>query len=373
MIRFSVRRGEPTVGLTLSTGERYMYQRSGKAALAALILLIAGQAFAQTRTVEGIVARVNAEIILKSELDRARERLRGDLAGAPPRGQGLQGAQLEQAFAEQSKNSLRDLIDQTLLLQKAKEMDLNAELEVVKTMERMRQENNIPSTEQLEQEIIKQLGNIDEFKQEIRTRYLTGQVLGREVYNKVVITMEELRKYYDENQKNFDRPEGLRVREIVVNTENRGPDEIDSQKKKAEEALAAIKKGDDFAEVVRKYSESATAQEGGDLGFFVKGELAKPLEDATAGLDRGQTTDILTLSYGFLILKVEDKHSGGVLPFELAQKEITDILFQRHAQPKIREYLTKLRSDGFIEVREGYVDTGAPSKTEKVSEVAPPR
>ena len=349
-----------------------MYQRSGKAALAALILLIAATAFAQTKTVEEIVARINADIILKSDLDRARERLRSELTTPPPRGQGLQGAQLEQVFAEQSKNSLRDLIDQTLLLQKAKEMDLNADLEVVKTMERMRQENNIPTTEQLEQEVIKQLGNLDEFKQEIRTRYLTGQVLGREVYNRVVITMEELRKYYDENQKNFDRPEGLRVREIAVYTENRGPDQIDSQKQKAEEALAAVKKGDDFAEVARKYSESSTAPEGGDLGFFVKGELAKPLEDAAASLEKGQTTDVLTLPYGFLILKVEDKHSGGVLPFELAQKEITDILFQKHVQPKIREYLTKLRTDGFIDVREGYVDTG-PSKTEKVSEVAPRR
>ncbi|PYS51068.1 MAG: hypothetical protein DMG13_19625 [Acidobacteria bacterium] len=350
-----------------------MHQRGGKAGLAVIIFLIAGTALAQTKTVEEIVARVNGDIILKSELDRAKERLRAELATPAPRGQGLQGAQLEQVFAEQSKNALRDLIDQTLLLQRAKEMDLNADLEVVKTMERMRLEYNIPTTEQLEQEITKQLGNLDEFKQEVRTRYLTGQVLGREVYGKVVVTNEELRKYYEENSKNFDRPEGMRVREIVVSTKDRGPEEIESQKKKAEEAVAAIKKGDDFAEVARKYSESQTAQDGGDLGFFAKGELAKPLEDAVTNLDKGQTTDLLTVPDGFIILKLEDKHNGGVLPFELAQKEITDILFQQHAQPKIREYLSKLRSEGFIEVREGNTDTGTPSKTEKVSEVAPRR
>src|SRR5439155_5700754 len=168
-----------------------------------------------------------------------------------------------------------DLIDQTLLLQKAKEMDLNAELEVVKTLERMRQENNIPSTEELEQAIIKQLGSIDEFKQEIRTRYLTGQVLEREVYSKVVVTNEELRKYYEENKTNFDRPAGVHVREMAIYTENRGPEEIESQKKKAEEALAAIKKGDDFADVAQKYSEWPTARDGGDLGFFANGDLAK--------------------------------------------------------------------------------------------------
>src|SRR5207244_10970032 len=121
-------------------------------------------------------------------------------------------------------------------------------------------------------------------------------------------------------------------------------------KNKIEEALANVKKGDNFAEVASKYSESQTAQEGGDLGFFIKGELAAPLEAAASKLARGQVSDVLTLNGAFMILKVEDKHEGGILPFELAQKEIQDILFQQSVQPKIREYLTKLRSDGFIKV-----------------------
>ena len=64
---------------------------------------------------------------------------------------------------------------------------------------------------------------------------------------------------------------------------------------------------------------------------------------------------------------------GGVLPFDLANKEMTDILFQQRVQPKIREYLTKLRDEGFIDVRAGYVDTGASQKSTRVSEVEPPK
>ncbi len=341
-----------------------MKHRSGKAILAVIILLITTSALAQTKTVEEIIARVNADIILKSELDDARNTLRGQLQQ-----QGLQGAQLEQAFAEQSKYLLRQLIDNVLLMQQAKDMGLNADLEVVKAMEQLRQDNKFESLEVLEQKIVAEGISIDDFKQKIRNQYLSNQVLGREVYPKIIVTTEELRNYYDTNQKTFDRPEGVRVSEIAVYTEGKTPQEIEEQKKKAEDALAALKKGDDFAQAAQKFSEAPSARDGGELGFFVRGELAKPIADAVENLEKGQMSDILTMPWGFQIIKVSDKHSGGILPFDLAQKEIQEALWQQKTQPKIREYLTKLRADGFIEIREGYVDEGAVTKPAKVSEV----
>jgi peptidyl-prolyl cis-trans isomerase SurA len=350
-----------------------MSYKSGNAILAVIILLLAGTltagtALAQTKTIEEIVARVNADIILKSELEGRKAQIRAQLAEPEPRGAGLTGAQLEQAYTDQSKGALRDLIDEALLLQMAREMGLSAQLEVLRTMERLRQERKHETTESLEKEIVDAGYNLADFKKDIETRYLTSQVIQREVYSRVIVTTEEMRKYYDENVKSFDRPAGLRIREISIYTENRPPEEIASQRKKAEEALAAVKKGDEFGEVAAKMSESPTAQEGGDLGFLAKGELAPVLEEAAMKLDKGQTSDILTLPYGFVILKVEDKHTGGILTFELAQREVNEILWQKGIQPKIREYLTKLRTDGFIEVRDGYEDIGAAPGTAKVSE-----
>jgi peptidyl-prolyl cis-trans isomerase SurA len=345
-----------------------MYQRSRRVLLTAILLLTASSAFAQSKTVDEIIAWVNNDIILKSEYELRKAGVRNDLAEAPPRGRGLQGPQLEQAMNDAQKILLRDLIDETLLLQQAKEMGLNADLEVVKTMEQLRQERKLASLDDLEKAIVAQGYSIDEFKQNIKTRYLTSQVLQREVYGRVVVTTDEMKKYYDANVKNFDRPAGIRVREISVYTENRGPAEIESQRKKIEEALAALRKGQNFPEVASKYSESQTAQEGGDLGFFVKGELAKPLEEVASNLNKGQVSDVITLNGALMILKVEDKHEGGILPFELAQKEIQDSLWQQGIQPKIREFLTKLRADGFIRLAEGYTDFGQPAKTTKVSE-----
>src|SRR5262245_26002185 len=124
---------------------------SGKAILAVLIVFIATSALAQTKIVEEIIARVNGDIILKSELEDARNTLRAELQQ-----QGIQAAQLEQAVAEQSKYLLRQLIDNALLMQQAKDMGLNAELEVVKAMERLRQENRYESLEALEQKIVEE-------------------------------------------------------------------------------------------------------------------------------------------------------------------------------------------------------------------------
>jgi peptidyl-prolyl cis-trans isomerase SurA len=347
-----------------------MFHKSGRVFAAAITLFISflpGSSFAQTKTIEEIVAWVNNDVILKSEFEARKAAVREDLSAAQPRGRGLQGAQLESAFAEQSKLVLRQLIDETLILQQARDMGLSADTEIIKTMDRLRQEQKLDSLEALEKAIVAQGYSLDDFKQNIKVQYLTSQVMQREVYPRVTVTMEEVRKYYDSHLKDFDRPAGIRVREITILTENRGPEQIAAQQKKAEEALAAVKKGDDFAETAAKYSESESAQLGGDLGFYAKGELNPALEAITDKLDKGQVSDIIPVQGGFMIIKLDDKHAGGLLPFELAQKEIFDIIWQQAVPPKMREYLTKLRTDGFVRIADGYADAGAVEKTDKTA------
>ena len=211
-----------------------MHHKCGRALIAAIILLIAGTALAQTKNVEQIVAWVNSDVILKSEYEVRKASIREDLSQPAPRGRGLQGAQLEQAYLDQSKKVLQSLIDEMLLLQQAKDMGLSADIEIIKTMDRLRQERKLESMEALEKEIVSQGFGLDEFKQNIRVQYLSQQVFQREVYPRVIVTNDEVRKYYDSHVKDFDRPAGIRVREITIVTENRGPEEVASQRKKAE-------------------------------------------------------------------------------------------------------------------------------------------
>ncbi len=328
---------------------------------AAFILDLNARPVLAQKILDEIIARVGNDIILKSEYESARKALRDDLSQQ----QGLQGAQLEQVFQQQSKDLLRNLIDDSLLVQQAKELGISGDLEVIKQEERMRQEHNrtnpkepINSIEELEKAISQQM-SLDDFKIRIKTQYLRNQVLSREVYGRVIVTNEEMRTYYDEHKKDFDRPQGVHIREISVSTQGMAPDEAAAQRKKLEDAVGSIKKGSDFIEVAQKYSESETAQNGGDLGFFEKGQLSKDVEDVIGKLEKGGVSDIIKTSSGFMVLQLEDRHPGGILPFESAQNEISGSLFNQKALPKIREYLNKLRSEGFVWIKDGYTDSGA--------------
>ncbi len=314
--------------------------------------LWSGLAVAQ-KTLDEIIARVNSDIILRSEYEETEQSMAEELS------QQLQGLQLERAVEESSKDLLRTMIDNHLLLQKAKDLDMTADLEVIKTMERLRQEYRFESLEALESAILQQGQNIETFKENIAMQYLTGQVLQREVYPKIIITTEDLANYYEENKADFNRPAGIRLQEIVFLTADKTPEELEAIRAKADETLLRVQGGDDFGEVANEVSESGTASNFGDLGFFEKGQLSEDYEAAAADLARNEVSEVIELSDALVILKVPDRHDGGILEFELARNNIQDRLWSERVTPRVRDYLTRLRLEGFIEIREGYSDSGA--------------
>src|SRR5678815_4283660 len=333
-----------------------------------LAIMVCSPALAQQK-IDQIVARVNSDIILKSELDRELDLRRIEMAQ-----QGADPARINQQLSEEAKTVLRDLIDRALLLQIAKEAGLSADLDVQKTMEELRVEKKFATMEELEKAIIKDYGDLDEFKNDIRVKYLTQQVVEHEVYGRIIVTNEEMHKYYDENQKEFDKPAGIRVAEITVLIDRRLPDQVATQRKKIEDAMAAVKKGDNFAEVAEKYSEVSTAEKGGDVGFIacdLKEQVNEQVAKALEGLGKGQMTDIVEFNDALTFFKVTDKHNGGILSFELAQNFIWSAIMGKQAPNKVREFLTKQREDGSIDVKEGFQDAGAAPKTKKTASKTP--
>jgi peptidyl-prolyl cis-trans isomerase SurA len=321
------------------------------------------------KKIEQIAARVNSDIILKSDIDRHFENLRAEISEAVAQKK-LSPEDAQKVLADDRENVLRDLIDRSLLVQIAKEAGLNADLDVFKAMEQLRTERNFATMDDLERAIIKDYGDVEEFKNDIRAQVLTRKVIEHEVYSHIVITQEEERKYYEEHKKDFDKPAGVRLSEIVILVDRRFPDQVASQRKKAEEALAAIKKGDDFSDVAKKYSEVPDAADGGDMGYITV-ELSDDIGKAIEKLAKNQTTDIIEVSDAFEIFKVTDKHSGGILSFDLAERFIYSRLMEDAAPPKVREFLTKLREEGFVDVKEGFKDSGAPKPKAKTASVQP--
>jgi len=333
-----------------------------------LAMVVALPALAQQK-IEQIAARVNSDVILKSDIDREVELRRTEMMQA-----GLDPARLERELAEQSKTVLRDLIDRALLLQIAKEAGLNADLDVEKTMDDLRVKEKYATREELEKAIIKDYGDLEEFKNDIRTKFLTQEVISHEVYGRMVVTNEEMKKYYDENTKEFDRPAGVRIAEITVLVDRRLPDQVAVQRKKIEEAHAAVKKGENFEEAAKKYSEVKTADLGGDVGFFegnLKDHVSEDIAKALEGLGKGQVTEIVEFNDAFTFFKVTDKHNGGILSFELATNFIRYELLSKQAPDKVRAFLTEQRANGFVEVKQGFEDLGARANVEKSKPATP--
>ena len=139
---------------------------------------------------------------------------------------------------------------------------------------------------------------------------------------------------------------------------------------KANDLLKQIRAGASFEEVAKKYSEGLSAAQGGDLGVFKRGALAKELEDRTFAMKSGEITDVIRTKQGYVILKVTSHQMAGIPPMKDVEPKIQDALYYQKLQPALRAYLTKLREEAYIDVAEGYTDSGAsPNQTKPIETV----
>ena len=304
--------------------------------------------------IEEIIAQVNDRIIVLSEYKRSLATLREDLQQS-----GASGLDLEARFQEQSKTALRDLIDHELLVQKVLELGLNADTDVIKRLDEIRQSMNLPSMEALEEAVANQGLIYEDFKQNLRDSFLTQWVIQREVGSHIQVTPDEIKAYYDQHQQELEQPEGVRLQQILISTEGKSEEEVPALRQKAEEVLARAKAGDDFAELARQNSDDVSASQGGNVGFIEADSLSPEIAAAIASLQRNEISDIIETRYGLMILKVLARTQAGVPPLAEAESTIHERLYLERIQPAMRAYLTTLRQEGFVSVKPGYVDSGA--------------
>ncbi len=319
-------------------------------------LFASGAPAVRADIVEEIVAKVNSEIITKSELERARVALRQELQ------QQLQGQslQLEAAYAQREKELLSQLIDNALLLQRGKDMNINVDTESVRRMNAICQQMGLKTLEECERAITAQGMSFEDFKTNIKNQLTTQQVIGREVGSRIQITQEKMKKFYDENKQKFDRPEEVRIRAILLSIEGKEGAELEAVEKLAKDLLEKIRKGGNFAELAQQNSDHAESKPaGGDMGFFQRGLLARELEEAAFRMKKGEVSDLIRSRNAIWIIKVEEKHEAGIPPMAEVEQEIQEAIYVREMQPALREFLAKLREEAYIEVKPGYVDTGA--------------
>jgi peptidyl-prolyl cis-trans isomerase SurA len=359
---------------------------------------------ASGQTVEEIITRVNNQIITKSEFERSKDQLRDEVKQQNSKDP-------DKLYAEREKDILRDLVDQQLLLDKGKDLGITGDTELIKDLDKMRKEMKLDSMEDLEKEAVKQGISWEDFKQNKRNQIITQKVIGEEVSSHLAVSKEEIQKFYDDHKAEMEQPEYIRLSEILVApkiaapaaspaaavppagapaatppatnaaaptdantpaaaTPNAPPADDEAQKAaeaKAHDLLKQIHDGATFEDIAKKYSDGPSAADGGNLGTFERGKLAKPIEDKTFALKAGEVTDVIQTKQGYVILKVVEHQQAGIPPLKDALPHIQDALYYEKLQPALRAYLTKLREDAYIKYADGYIDTGmSPNQTQPI-------
>ncbi len=355
-------------------------------------------AFCAGQVVEEIIARVNSQIVTRSEFVRSKDQLKDDVKQQKP-------ADADKVYAERERDVLRDLIDQQLLIEKAKDLGITGDTDLIKRLDQMRKEMKLDTMEELEKAATAQGISYEDFKQNMRNQLITQKVIGEEVGSHLSIPKDEEAKFYEEHKNEMEQPESIKLSEILVAphtaaagkpaekaaqtaadspaTPGDAPKSQDASleaAKQAEEAAALaaaearandllkqIRAGASFEDVAKKYSDGPSAAQGGDLGAFKRGALAKELEDKTFAMKSGEVTDVIRTKQGYAILKVTSHQAAGIPSLKEVEPKIQDALYYQKLQPALRAYLTKLREEAYIDIKAGYIDSGAsPNQTKPV-------
>src|SRR5580700_3031591 len=331
------------------------------AALALGAMLFAGNSLARAQAnepaspyggtvAEGIIARVNDQIITKSDYERSLSELDQE---------GREHNETMQEISLAHKDLLRNLIDQQLWLSKGKELNVTGETELVKRLDEIRKQYNLETIDDLEKAAREQGVSFEDFKANIRNQIITQEVMRQEVGEHIQMTPGEVQRYYEEHKQDYAQPESERLSEIMISTGTDDPAKLAAAKAKADDLEARLHSGGDFAQLARSFSEGSTAASGGDLGQYKRGQLPKVLEDKTFGLNSGQYTDPILTRQGYIILKVVQHTPGGPRPYKEAEEDVEQAYYMSLMDPAIRDYLNQMRDQAFIQIKQGYSDAGA--------------
>lgn len=296
--------------------------------------------------VDKVVAIVNGEIITLSELERFRSRIRDESERTGnPRKKGEENLQLKREI-------LDHLIREKLVDQKCKRMGIKvSERDIDMAIEDVKRANSL-NDEQLKMALRSEDLSWEDFRLQLRQEIKKAKLLSRVVKPELTGEEERIRNFYIENIERFKEPDRIRASHILIAIPQDADDLlVEALRFKGEMILERLGHGDNFQELARLYSNDVTADNGGDLGYFKRGELLPEFERATVNLEAGQISGLVRTKVGFHIIKVTEKKQGSVTPYEEVEKKVRNLYFEEESKRLFEDWLEKVRAESFIEVR----------------------
>lgn len=194
--------------------------------------------------------------------------------------------------------------------------------------------------------------DFEQWKEAVHQRLRLERLLEVKYPGQTDVSEEEAKKFYDENQRYFKKPEMVRASHILIEPGTSDPNKIEqakaAAKQKAQGILKQIRDGADFAEMAKTYSDGPSAKNGGDLGFKSRGQWIPAFSDAAFSLKTGEISDVVETSFGYHIITVTGQQDAVIVPFEQAEDSIINALKSRKQQQLIPELIKKWKEDADI-------------------------
>ncbi|MGE0445897.1 MAG: peptidylprolyl isomerase [Vicinamibacterales bacterium] len=288
-----------------------------------------------------LIARVNGEAIDKAEFEKAVQTIESQNGGPVP--------------PDQRDRVLRGILDQIigykLLVQESQARKVTvADAEVEARLNQVRAQ--FPTEEAFTQALAQQNVTVDQLRADARSEMLVTKMLEAEIEPKAAVTPADLQDFYTKNPDQFKQNERVRASHILIGF----PQDADAAAKqaaktKAEGILKEVKAGKDFAELAKaNSSDPGSAQQGGDLNFFERGQMVGPFDQAVFSLAPGQTSELVETQFGYHIIKVTDKQAERTMPLDEVRPQLTEFLQNQKRQTATQAFVDSLKTKGKIEI-----------------------
>ena len=288
-----------------------------------------------------VVARVNGEAIAKTEFEKAIRNVEGR-AGQP-----VPADQRDRVY----RGVLDQLIAYRLLMQETKSRKIDVpEAEVDARFEQIRKQ--FPSEEVFKQTLAQQNVTVEQLREDAKSDMRVAKMLETEVNTSVAVQPQEVDTFYKQNPDKFKQGERVRASHILIRTaENADAKTKQDARAKATDVLKQVKGGKDFGELAKNYSQDpGSAVNGGDLGYFMQGQMVGPFEQAAFALKPGEISEVVETPFGYHIIKVADKQAARTVPLDEVKPQIEQFLQNQQRQQKTDAFVNSLKAKGKVEI-----------------------
>ncbi|MSN25909.1 MAG: peptidylprolyl isomerase [Geobacter sp.] len=312
-----------------------------------ILLLLLAPSFALAGVINAIAAVVNDEVVTLYEVNHEAEPVIREAEKQAPQ---------DEAARSRIRHTILDrLVEKKLIEQKIRELNIKvSEEEIRQAIEDVKKQNNMPTQEALVTALANQGLSFDQYRSQLQEQIEKLKLVSMEVRAKIHVSEAEEREYYDANRAKYTEDESYRARHIFFKTNDKAPaEDIKRTMTTALMVLAEAKSGKDFAELAKNYSEDPAARkDGGDLGVFKKGDMQAELESAILAMKPGDVSELVYTPAGFHIIKLEERISGKLKPFEGLKGEIEETLYRKKSEERFGQWAKELREKASVEIKD---------------------